>query len=119
MLSSYIKIAVRNLRKQRFYTTLNVLGLSLGIAGGLLLFQFIRYHLSFDRWHAKDGQLYRAVTDLHLPDGSVHPEQGTPLDLTTALEKEVPEIKDQAVLLKVPLATVGVNGTGVRKFFTD
>ena len=119
MLSSYIKIAVRNLRKQRFYTTLNVLGLSLGIAGGLLLFQFIRYHLSFDRWHAKDGQLYRAVTDLHLPDGSVHPEQGTPLDLTTALEKEVPEIKDQAVLLKVPLATVGVNGTGGRKFFTE
>lgn len=119
MLSSYVKIAVRSLRKQRFYTTLNVLGLSLGIAGGVLLFQFIRYHLSFDRWHAKDGQLYRAVTDLHFDDGSVQPERGTPLDLTEALQKEVPAIKDQAVLLKVPLATVGVEGAGGRKFFTE
>lgn len=119
MLSNYIKIAVRNLRKQKFYTTLNVLGLSLGIAGGLLLFQFIRYHLSFDRWHGKDGQLYRAVTDLHWDDGSVQPERGTPLDLTTALQKEAPEIKDEAVLLKVPLSTVGVEGAGGRKFFTE
>jgi len=119
MLSSNIKIAVRNLRKQRFYTTLNVLGLSLGVAGGLLLFQFIRYHLSFDRYHGKDGQLYRAVTDLHWDDGSVQPERGTPLDLTEALQKEMPEIKDQAVLLKVPLSTVGIDGSGGRKFFTE
>src|SRR5207253_2786403 len=96
-----------------------VLGLSLGIAGGLLLFQLIRYHLSFDRWHGKDGQLYRAVTDLHWDDGSVQAEKGTPLDLTAVLQKEVPEIKDQAVLLKVPLSTVGVDGAGGRKFFTE
>ncbi|HVU58521.1 MAG TPA: ABC transporter permease [Puia sp.] len=119
MLNSYIKIAVRNLRKQRFYTTLNVLGLSLGIAGGLLLFQFIRYHLSFDRYHVKDGQLYRAVTDIHWDDGSVFNENGSPLDLTAALQKEVPEIKDQAVLLKVITATVGVEDAGGRKFFTE
>ncbi|MBN9382240.1 MAG: ABC transporter permease [Chitinophagaceae bacterium] len=108
MLYNYIRIAWRNLSKQRFYTALNILGLSLGIAGGLLLFQFIRFHLSFDRYHKKDGQLYRAVTELHLDDGSVIHEQGTPLALTEALQNEMPQVKDQTVLLKVRSLTVGV-----------
>ncbi|HEX6431865.1 MAG TPA: FtsX-like permease family protein [Niastella sp.] len=119
MLNSYIKTAWRNLQKQRFYTGLNILGLSLGIAGGMLLFQFIRYHLSFDRYHPKAAQLYRVVTELHLPDKSVVYDQGTPLDLTEALQNEVPQVKDQAVLLKVPRFTVGVSRVGEHKFFTE
>lgn len=110
MLYNYIRIAWRNLSKQRFYTALNILGLSLGIAGGLLLFQLIRFHLSFDHYHGKDGQLYRAVTELHLDDGSVIHEQGTPLALTETLQSEMPQVKEQAVLLKVRSLTVGVPG---------
>jgi putative ABC transport system permease protein len=119
MLTNYCKIAFRALRRQGFYTSLNVFGLSLGIAGGILLFQFTRYHLGFDRYHVKDGQLYRVVTDLHWDDGSVQPERGTPLDLAEALQKQLPEIKDRTVLIKVPLATVGVGGSAGRKFFTE
>jgi putative ABC transport system permease protein len=119
MLNSYIKTAWRNLRNQRFYTGLNIFGLSLGIAGGMVLFQFIRYHLSFDRYHQKAAQLYRVVTELHLPDKSVVYDAGTPLDLTEALQKEMPQVKDQAVLLKVSRFTVGVSRAGEKKFFTE
>ena len=111
MLNNYIRIAYRNLSKQRFYTALNILGLSLGIAGGLLLFQFIRFHLSFDRYHQKDGQLYRVVTELHLDDKSVVHEQGSPVPLTAALQGEVPQVKDHSVLLKMRSLTVGVPGS--------
>jgi len=119
MLKTYIRTAFRSLRKQKFYTGLNVLGLSLGIAGGLILFQFISYHLSYDRYHRNSDQLYRVVTDLHLQDGSVEHERGTPLGLTEALQHRLPQIKDQAVLLKTRSFTVGVPQSGAWKFFDE
>ena len=109
MLKNYIRIALRNLFRQRFFTALNVLGLSLGIAGGLLLFQFIRFHLSFDRYHAKADQLYRVVLELHLDDGTVEYEQGSPLPIAEALQKELPEVRDHAVIQEVPAYTVEAN----------
>jgi len=119
MLYNYFRLAIRTLRRQKWYTFLNVLGLSLGIAGGLMLFQFITWHLGFDSYHRKSGQLYRIVSSLHLADGSVVNEAGTPLDIAAALKGEVPEVKDYAVLLKVPTVTVGVSGAGGRRFFTE
>jgi putative ABC transport system permease protein len=119
MLKNYFITAFRSLRKQKFYTGLNILGLSLGLAGGLVLFQFIKYHLSFDRYHSKDGQIYRIVTALHLPDGTVEYSQGAPVPLTAALQNELPQIKDQAVLLKARSLTVGVHMAGQWKYFAE
>ena len=86
--------------KHSFYTILNVFGLALGISCGIILFQFISYHLSFDRYHQKSGNLYRVVTDLNLEDGSVQYERGAPLALAVAIHNEVPQIKDQAFLFQ-------------------
>lgn len=121
MLDNYIKLAWRNLSKQRFYTTLNMIGLSLGIAGGLLLFQFIRFHLSFDRRYQKDGQLYRVVTELHLDDGTVVHEKGSPFPLTAALQGEASQVKGHAVLLNMRSITIGVPGgsPGHPRFFSE
>ncbi|PWV51844.1 ABC transporter permease [Chitinophaga sp. S165] len=98
MLRNYCRIAVRNLRRHSFYTILNVFGLSLGIACSLILFQFITYHLGFDGYHQKKEHIYRVVTDLHLDDGSVHYEKGAPLALAAAIQRELPQVKDQAFL---------------------
>ncbi len=100
MLKNYIRIAWRNLSKHSFYTILNVFGLALGISCAIILFQFISYHLSFDRYHQKSGSLYRVVTDLNLEDGSVQYERGAPLALAAAIYNEVPQIKDQAFLFQ-------------------
>ena len=98
MFKTTIKIAWRNLRKHSFYTVLNIFGLSLGLACGLILFQFIRYHMGFDGYHRKAAQIYRVVTDLRLDDGSTVYDKGAPIALATALRAEVPQIKDVAVL---------------------
>src|SRR5580700_3979578 len=71
MLKNYCRIAWRNLRRNSFYSVLNITGLSIGVACGLVLFLFIQYHLAFNAYHQKATQLYRVVTDLHLADGSV------------------------------------------------
>ncbi len=62
MLKNYLKTAFRNLWREKNKTTLNVLGLTVGIAGSLVLFLLIRYHNSFDLNHSKHDRIYRVVT---------------------------------------------------------
>lgn len=58
-----LKIALRNLWKNKVYTCINVIGLSIGMASCILIFLFIRYQLSFDEGFKNENQIYRMVTD--------------------------------------------------------
>lgn len=57
-----LKIALRNLWKNKGYTTINVLGLSVGMASCILIFLFIRFQLSFDEGYKNEDRIYRFVT---------------------------------------------------------
>ena len=78
MLQNYLTIALRHLWSQRAYTLLNVLGLTVGLTGGLLIFLFLRYHLSTDRHQPNFDRLVRFSTDLHLEDGTIEPSANAP-----------------------------------------
>ena len=99
MLKNYLTIALRNLRHYRTYTTLNVLGLTVGMAGGILIFLFISYHLSTDRHHQKFDRIFRVVVDLHLEDGSVETYPEAPLPMAKVLRDEFSQV-EQATSLK-------------------
>ncbi len=76
MLRNYFKIALRNLQRRKAYTLINVLGLSLGFASAILIFSFVKYHLSFDAFHSKKDRIYRIVTEDHMEKVFYYP--GTP-----------------------------------------
>jgi putative ABC transport system permease protein len=59
VLSNYFKIAWRNLLSHKFYTLLNVLGLSLGMTTCLTVILIIRDQYSYDRFHANGEQVFR------------------------------------------------------------
>ena len=59
MFKNYLKIALRNLWKQKIYSCINVLGLAVGMAACLLIYLFIDNELDFDRFHKKSKNLYR------------------------------------------------------------
>ncbi|HAK80372.1 MAG TPA: hypothetical protein DCM71_26605 [Runella sp.] len=99
MLKNYLTIALRNLSHYRTYTTLNVLGLTVGMAGGILIFLFISYHLSTDRHHQKFDRIFRIVVDLHLEDGSVETYPEAPLPMSKVLRDEFSQV-EQATSLK-------------------
>ncbi|MVM35731.1 FtsX-like permease family protein [Spirosoma sp. HMF4905] len=65
MLSNYVKIALRKLNRHKSYTLINVVSLSLGIACAILIFTLVKYHLSFDTFHANQDRIYRIYTELH------------------------------------------------------
>lgn len=100
MLKNYLKIALRNLRAKRVYTALNIIGLSVGMASGLLIFLFISYHLSTDRHHRKFDRIYRAVVDLHLEDGSVEYYPEAPFPMAKTFRTDYSQI-EQAAYLKM------------------
>ncbi len=71
MLTSYLKIAWRNLRKHRVYSLINVLGLAVGIAVCLLIGLYVQDELSYDQQHEHADRIYRVVRDFLNPNGEV------------------------------------------------
>jgi putative ABC transport system permease protein len=71
MIRNYIKTAIRGLRKNKGFTTINILGLALGLATCLLIVLYVADELSYDRYNEKAGRIYRVNEDLKLGDNSV------------------------------------------------
>ena len=65
MLKSYFSIALRNLRRNKTYASINVMGLALSMSCGILLFTLVKYHSSFDNFHTDSDRIYRLVTEQH------------------------------------------------------
>jgi putative ABC transport system permease protein len=59
MLSNYLTIAFRNLRRQKGFTAINILGLAVGLASCLMIILFVSHELSYDRYHAHAERMYR------------------------------------------------------------
>lgn len=68
MIKNYLKIALRSLLKQRAYTFINVLGLSVGIASCLLITLFVIDEFSFDRFHDKADRIYKVWLERKYPN---------------------------------------------------
>ncbi|UYQ92412.1 ABC transporter permease [Chitinophaga horti] len=61
MFRNYLKIAFRNLKRNKSYAIINIAGLATGIAACVLIFLVLQFHLSFDTFHPEVGRLYRVV----------------------------------------------------------
>lgn len=118
MFRNYFKTALRNLRHQRRYTLLNVLGLTIGMTGGLLMFLFVRYHLSTDRYQTKFDRIYRIVYDQHLPDGAVEYASEAPWPMANALRTELASGQQAAFLSMNRELTLSLStpDQGVKRF---
>jgi putative ABC transport system permease protein len=62
MASLYLKPSVRNLLKNKIITSINILGLSIGISATLVIYLIVQYDYSFDRYEAGRDRIYRIVT---------------------------------------------------------
>ncbi|SDF01481.1 putative ABC transport system permease protein [Dyadobacter soli] len=118
MINSYLKFTVRSLAKHRVYAGINLVGLAVGMAGAIVLFQLVKYHLSVDRYHANADRTYRVVVDLHLEDGSVEQERGSAYVLHETLKKEFSNVRDAAYVAQKEV-TIRVDADGTSRKFLE
>jgi len=68
MLKNILKTTLRNFSKEKFYTLLNISGLTLGLTCSLFLIFYVQHELSYDRYHQNADKLYRVVSYIQEPD---------------------------------------------------
>jgi putative ABC transport system permease protein len=94
LVKNYLKIALRNLRKNKIFSFINIFGLATGMACSLLIFLFIKDELSYDRFNNDSDNIYRIVKDFVNEDGTRVPDATTPPALATAMKREISGVSD-------------------------
>lgn len=118
MIRNYLKTAFRNLKRNKGYAIINVLGLTVGIAASLLIFLVIRYETSFDNFHNRKKSIYRVASEFHTQDG-IEYSGGIAFPAADALRIDFPQIKEVAAIYRSGNDQVTIPGDGneaTRKF---
>ncbi|MCJ7681331.1 MAG: ABC transporter permease, partial [Candidatus Aminicenantes bacterium] len=98
MLLNYFKITFRNLTKNKLFSVINIVGLSIGIASAILIFLFVRDERSFDRFHTDAGRIYRAYITEDPPDRDAFSYVEAPFQLGPAFKDTLPEVEEMVRL---------------------
>ena len=72
MIRNNFKIAIRNLWKNRVFSFINILGLSIGMTACYLIFLYVNFELSYDNFHTKEDRIYRVVADIKTPSETIY-----------------------------------------------
>ena len=105
MLQNFLITALRSMRRQRGYTFLNLVGLTVGISASLLIVLYLHQQLSFDQQHAKRARIVRISSEISETDNSFRWANSQPT-LAPTLERRYPEVE----------AAVRVRGLGRAQF---
>ncbi len=92
MIRNYIKIAIRNISRQRFYAVINITGLTIGLATSLLIVLYIVDEFSFDEFHADIDNMYRVNLKAQLSEQYMEIAY-TSAPIASAFVEEIPEIR--------------------------
>lgn len=95
MFKNYLKIALRNIVRQKGYSFINIIGLALGMACCIFLLLWVQHQISFDKFHENANNLYRVEVEIPQPQGKIR-GPNTPYPLGPAVQANIPEIKNLA-----------------------
>jgi len=97
LFSNYIKITFRNLKRNKFYASINVFGLAIGITCFTLILLFIRDELSYDQFHTKKERIFRVCEQLDSEEGQGENSSSQPFPVAQALLNDYPHLVEEAV----------------------
>ncbi len=94
MIKNYFKTAWRNLLKNKIFSTINVLGLAIGITAFLLIINYLRFEYSFDDFNVNENRIYRVPMIVTETGGKPQTFAFTYPALAPAMKKDFPEVED-------------------------
>ena len=92
LLPNYIKVTLRNIKRNPVYSIINILGLSTGIAVSTLIFIYLQFQLSFDDFHTKADQIYRLNKVVTPKTGGTELHAITSGPMGPQLKRDYPEV---------------------------
>jgi len=95
MLQNFFTVAFRNLKKQRFYTMVNISGLAVGVASCLVIMLYVINEFSYDSHFTGYDRIYRVQAEIKFGDNHLMLAV-TPAPLSETLQKDFPEIEATA-----------------------
>lgn len=110
MLKNYIKIALRNLSKNKIFTIINLAGLSVGIACSMLILLWVQNELSYDNFNKNGDNIYRVLYKIQDSPELIGTSPGL---LAPEAKKTIPEIVDAARIMKRPKMVIKAVGNSL------
>jgi putative ABC transport system permease protein len=99
MIKNLLLVALRNFKRDKWYSLLNILGLTIGITFGLLLIFYIKDELNYDRYNNKADRICRVVSYIQEPEKPVLKWAITQFPLAPVLKKDYPEVEESVRLV--------------------
>ena len=94
MISNYLKIVIRKFFRNKDFTILNVLGLSIGIAGAIITAQYVVYELSYDKFFSQSDDIYLVRNDKYQDGELVYKSARTYYAAAPTLKENFPEVEE-------------------------
>src|SRR5258708_4440001 len=110
MIKNYIKTAIRTLRRNKLFSLINILGLSVGLSAALIIYLIVQYDFSFDQFRKDKDSIYRVVTLMSFSN-SPYPNSGVPYPVIEATRKEVRGVEASASFFTAS-AKASISGQG-------
>jgi len=96
MIKNYFKTAWRNLMKNKIFSFINIVGLSIGIAVCLLILQYVSFQLSYDRFNKNADDIYRVTNDRYQNGKLIQHGTITYSAIGKAMQDDFPEVINHA-----------------------
>lgn len=93
MIKNYLLSLYRNITRNKFYSALNIVGLSIGLAAAILILLYVQDELSYDKYHENHEQIYRIESHFNISNKDDY-FAIVPIPMGPALKLEFPEVKD-------------------------
>jgi len=91
MIKSHLLILLRNIRRQKAYSFINIAGLAIGLACAILILLWVRDEIGFDRFHAQAGRIFRLFRDESATASGARSALTSP-PMAAALKKDFPDV---------------------------
>ena len=92
MLKNYFLVALRNFWRNKVFSSINILGLSIGISASLVIFLLVWHDLNFDRFEPNRDRIYRVVGQ-NTENGKLGYMSVVPVPLAEVIQKEIAGIE--------------------------
>lgn len=114
MLKNYLKIAWRNIQRQPGYSSINIIGLAIGIAACLLILQYVDFEMSYEDFHAKKDRIYRVEQDRYDAGKLATQWSAGAYAVGNYFKAGIPEIEDYVKLVQRDEFVANVNGQPIK-----